>query len=496
MSTAQKNDAQANVDIPLRPVTSPTSQSLAAESDDPQKCTTSKPASVVTPSTPVLPLPRNEDLEQPPSRHKSRVESFTVIITLAGVSFLNTMGSGILIGALPQIAIDVSLDEGFLLWPASVYALAAGCLLLIFGAIADVVGAKKVWLTGSFLYMVFTAAVGLARTGVQVILFRTLTGASIAMCLPAAVSLITNTFPKGTWRNVAFAANGMGQPLGFAVGLVLGGVFTDTIGWRWAYYVMALINLPISIAAIWALPSVHTPSEKVWSRRLLEDIDWVGALIMSAALGLLLYVLATTTSSYTDFSEPTNIALFVLSLVLLISFPFWMSYQVRHGRPAIIPNKLWKNTAFTATCVCVFFCWASMNAIQYFTTLYFQRVLRLSALQASIRFLPHIIMGASVNVVTGFIVSRVSIRTTMVVSAAITMAAPPVMATIDIDRSYWLGAFWGLLLSPVNPDGRSHHGPPFLSKTRSSSEGGRRSTMPTTAQLRCHSPHALHLTGS
>ena len=70
--------------------------------------------------------------------------SVTIIVALAGINFLNTMGSGILISALPRIAKDIGLSEALLLWPASVYALAAGCFLLIFGAVADIVGAKLV----------------------------------------------------------------------------------------------------------------------------------------------------------------------------------------------------------------------------------------------------------------------------------------------------------------------------------------------------------------
>ena len=305
----------------------------------------------------------------PAYKELSKLKSVTVIAALAGTSILNAMGSGILISALPRIADDIGLSEGFLLWPASVYALAAGCLLLVFGAVADIIGAKFVWLTGSFLFMVFTVAVGLARTGLQMILFRAFLGASISMCLPTAVSLITNTFPRGTWRNVAFATNGAGQPLGYSMGLILGGLFTDTIGWRYSFYIMAIINVVISVSAIRVLPNVQIPSEKPWTRRLLEDIDWVGACIMSAAMGLLLFVLATTTTSYLDFSHPRNIALLAVSLALLGAFPVWMSYQVRRGRPALIPNKLWHNAGFTATCISVFFCWAAVTAIEYFTTL-------------------------------------------------------------------------------------------------------------------------------
>ncbi len=308
-------------------------------------------------------------IEVSPVISQSSMKKITIIVPLAGMSFLNTMGSGVLISALPRIAEDVGLSEGFLLWPASVYALAAGCLLLIFGAVADVVGAKYVWVTGSFLYVVFTVAVGLSKTSVQIILFRTCLGISIAMCLPTSVSLITNTFPKGKWRNIAFASNGMGQPLGYSVGLLLGGVFTDTIGWRWTFFLSAIINFIIFMSAIWALPSVYRASDKPWNRRLIEDIDWVGAIVLSTALGILLYVLATTTSSYRRLSEPQNIVLLVISIVLLALFPLYMSHQVRRQKPAIIPNELWRNASFTTTCIAVFFCWASLNAIQYFSTL-------------------------------------------------------------------------------------------------------------------------------
>ncbi|KFG81565.1 integral membrane protein [Metarhizium anisopliae] len=140
----------------------------------------------------------NLPLTLPNALSVSKIKGITVIVTLIGISFLNTMGSGILIAALPRIASDVELSDALILWPAAVYALAAGCLLLIFGAAADAIGAKIVWITGSYLFVVFTVALGLTNTGLQVILFRTFLGVAISMCLPTAVSLITNTFPKGT----------------------------------------------------------------------------------------------------------------------------------------------------------------------------------------------------------------------------------------------------------------------------------------------------------
>lgn len=116
------------------------------------------------------------------------------------------MGSGILTVALPTIARDIGLRDNLLLWPASVYALSAGCTLLIFGSVADVVGSKRVWLTGAGFYIVFTVACGLARTGIQLIIFRTVLGIAISMCLPSAVSVTTNSFPKGNDAILALLA--------------------------------------------------------------------------------------------------------------------------------------------------------------------------------------------------------------------------------------------------------------------------------------------------
>lgn len=304
-----------------------------------------------------------------PATQPSKTQGVAVIVTLAGISFLNTMGSGILVAALPRIAHDVGLSDSLILWPAAVYALAAGCCLLLFGAAADAIGAKPVWVVGSFLFVAFTVALGLARTGLQIIVFRTFLGVAIAMCLPTAVSLITSTFPRGHWRNTAFAMNGMGQPLGYALGLVLGGIFTDTIGWRWAYYMMALINFVLSMVSIWSLPSTKPTSTKSLGRRLAEDIDWVGAFILSAALGLLMYDLAIVTTSWRSIQSAQSIAILTISILLLICFPAWMHFQTQHGRPALIPNSLWKNASFTTICVAVFFCWASLNGLEYFTTL-------------------------------------------------------------------------------------------------------------------------------
>lgn len=157
------------------------------------------------------------------------------------------------------------------------------------------------------------------------------------------------------------------------------------------------------------------------------------------------------TSDNRSISQPATLALLAASLLLLAAFPLWMDHQVRHKRPALIPNRLWRQPAFTASCLGVFFCWASLNGIEYFTTLYFQQVQGLSALDSSVRYFSQIVMGTSINAALVYLIPRVRVVTLCVATAAATIVSPALMATAAMDESYWLRPFWALLLCPVNP---------------------------------------------
>ncbi|KAK8009456.1 integral membrane protein [Apiospora marii] len=388
----------------------------------------------------------------PHGRQFSATKSTLIIAVLTGVSFLNTMGSGILTVSLPVMAGDLALDDSLLLWPASVYALAAGCTLLLFGAVGDLVGPRRLWLAGAALYGLFTLGVGLARTGAQLIAFRTVLGVAIAMCLPTALSVTVHAFRPGRWRNMAFACQGMGQPLGYSFGLILGGVFAGTdVGWRWGFYASAILNFLLVLAAFPSLPAPAREKEFTF-RSLLRDVDWIGACCLSLSLGLLSYVFSVVSRDYNSLKSAQNIVLLVLAVLLIPGFALWAEWQERRGRPALIPNSLWRNAAFTSTCITVFFTWAVFNAFQYFSALFFERVLHLSALQAAIRFLPMVFVGAATNVVTGYCVDKVHVRDLVAYSAVISMVCPLIMALIQPSWIYWQGAFIAMLLIPLHPD--------------------------------------------
>lgn len=122
-------------------------------------------------------------------------------------------------------------------------------------------------------------------------MFRAFAGIAISMCLPSAVSIITHAFPSGKRRNIAFASMGGGQPIGFSIGLSVGGVFTDTIGWRWGFHIAAITNTLIFLIALKWLPSIGKREPVTW-QRFRDEVDWLGAFLASAFLSMISYVLA------------------------------------------------------------------------------------------------------------------------------------------------------------------------------------------------------------
>jgi len=220
----------------------------------------------------------------------SNLRATFIVVSVAGITFLNTLGQSILIVAIPRIAQDLSIPPSLIQWPTAVASLTLGCTLLVVGSVADVVGNRPVYLIGCFLHLLFSLACALVQTGAQLITFRALQGLALSLCMPTSVGIITSNFSSGRGRNIAFACFSGGNPVGYALGLLLGGIFVDTVGWRWGYYLSLVLNAMVFASAFFALPA--DSSGRASLQKLRSGVDWVGLLLISADLAILSYVLA------------------------------------------------------------------------------------------------------------------------------------------------------------------------------------------------------------
>jgi hypothetical protein len=169
-----------------------------------------------------------EDTTNESAESISKWRAAVIIGTISCITLSNSMLTGLLIVSLPTMVHDIGLSEDNLLWPPFASYLSCACTLLISRSVTDVVGARKVFLMGEFFLVATAVANGACRTGFEAILFCAAQGVALFLCLPSSVSLTTSNIPAGSYRNIAFACLGAGQPFGFSVGLVLDGFFVDS----------------------------------------------------------------------------------------------------------------------------------------------------------------------------------------------------------------------------------------------------------------------------
>jgi MFS family permease len=180
-----------------------------------------------------IPGPTSSILDhEPATKNLPKGRSWIVIVQLAGINFITSFSNGLVTIGLPAMAADLKLANNLLVWPTAAFALTSGSLLLLAGSVADVVGCRSVNLIGSFFIALFTLLSGVSSSGNELIAFRALQGVASALTFPTAVSIISRSIESGQRRNIGLACLGLAMPLGFSIGLVLGGVLISGVGWR------------------------------------------------------------------------------------------------------------------------------------------------------------------------------------------------------------------------------------------------------------------------
>jgi MFS family permease len=253
--------------------------------------------SALGPSDEDISSPANAALEAPladePTTVLPKGRAIIVISQLVGLQLFSSFCNGIIVVGLPGIAKTLNLEASLLLWPTSVFYLTAGSCLMLAGSITDVLGTRPMVLTANILLAASSLACGLAQNGGELIAFRGLQGISNAIAVPASISIISTSVEYGQSRNLGFSCLGFSGPLGFLLGLVLGGVFVDGIGWRPAFYLVAAASFALAVVGFWVLPKVPRPTHgRSIGNQLTLGIDWIGTLISTTGLVTFSYALA------------------------------------------------------------------------------------------------------------------------------------------------------------------------------------------------------------
>ena len=396
------------------------------------------------------------DISDQPQQDRANFTKLRTVTTLAVLVLdvlMSSFTSGTLTASLPLIAKSLSLPAHLLLWPSSVNALTSASTLLLAGSIGDLLGSKRVWLTGSVGLGLTILACGLSRSGTELIVFRAVQGVASSFCVTTSASLVTHTVPAGRGRNLAFGCLGLSFPFGFSVGLVLGGVLAQELGWRVAWYASAVSFALISFCGFYALPMDHPVTRQdLTIEKLNHKVDWIGAAIATTSLAMLSYALAVVSADVSEFKKPKTLVALILSLSLAPVSIWWMGKREKQHKTALIPNSIWRSRSFTTVCIMILCAFGIEDAMELLSSLYFQNVQMTGALDSSLRMLPMGLVGMILSISVGLLIHSLSATTLVLFASLLSAASPLLMALGNPKWPYWYSEFPSQLLMPISID--------------------------------------------
>lgn len=300
--------------------------------------------------------------------------------------------------ALPEAGQELSLSDSQLAWVVASYSLAVGALLLLGGRIGDFMGRKRVFLIGLVGFAVVSAIGALSVDAAMLIGARIGQGVFAALLTPAALALLTVTFVDPGERAKAFAVYGAIAGGGMSAGLILGGILTQYVSWRWTLGV----NVPLAVIAI--LMGMKFLDESRAEGEHKYDIP--GAVISALGLGSLVYGFTIAGEAEEGWTAPTALTFIVGGFVLLGIFVLWES---RTTHP-LLPLRVFVDRNRGGSFLSLALVAIGLSALFFFLTFYFQGSLGLSPVQTGLAFLPFAIAIVAASTVTASLLPRTGPR--------------------------------------------------------------------------------------
>ena len=289
--------------------------------------------------------------------------------------------------ALPSIQEDLGFSQANLQWVLTAYTLAFGGFLLLGGRAGDILGRRRVFIFGIWLFTIGSLGGGFAWSEGSLLVFRAIQGLGAAIAAPTALSLIATEFPEGKERNRAMGVYAAMSGAGAAVGLILGGILTE-FDWRWVMFV----NVPIGIFIALVAPRALTETE-----RHTGKFDLPGAIAATTGLAMLVYGLTRVATDVGEnavagvadpaqeaWTDPTNLAIIAVSVILLAAF-IVLEARSRH---ALMPLRIFENRNRAGAYGIMLIIGAAMFGMFFYLTQFVQEILGYSPIKAGFAFLP------------------------------------------------------------------------------------------------------------
>ena len=334
--------------------------------------------------------------------------------------------------ALPSVQRGLHFSAANLQWVVNGYTLVFGGFLLLGGRAADLLGRRRLFIAGVILFSAASLLNGVAQSSGMLIVGRGLQGLGGALVSPAALSIVTTTFPAGPERTRALAIWSAIAAGGSAVGLLMGGVLTDIASWRWVFFV----NVPVGvIAVLMAMRSIPESRGEMAHR----SYDLAGAATVTGGLVVLVYGIVKA-QAY-GWGSARSLITFAIGVALLVAF---VAIE-RRARTPLMRLGIFRIRSLAIADVALLFVAAGLFGMFYFASLYVQEVLGYSPLKAGLAFLPvtgGIMLGSGLGQA---LISRVGVRAVAAVGATIGGLGLLVLTQLPVHGQYASDLLTGLL---------------------------------------------------
>jgi len=333
--------------------------------------------------------------------------------------------------ALPSIRTALHFTESDLQWVVNAYTVTFAGFMLLGGRAADLIGRRRVFVSGLLLFGLASLAGGFAQSQATLIAARAVQGLGGAVIAPASLSILTSTFEEGHARNRAVAIWGAMGAAGGSAGVLLGGMLTEWINWRWILFINVPIGLFAAIAAERYIAEGRHPERA-------RGFDLPGA--VTATAGLTLLVLGIVRTSVTGWGSASTLAFMAGGIALLLLF---VLIEGRFATSPLMPLRIFRSRTLSAANLIVFMLGAAMFAMWFFVSLYLQQVLGFSPIQAGLAFLPMTFLLATCSTLSSRLVQRFGAKRLLV--TGMLMLAAGLLWFTDLPAG---GSYAGNVLAP------------------------------------------------
>jgi len=352
---------------------------------------------------------------------------------LCGAFFMVILDATIVLVALPSIQADIGFSEQGLQWVLSAYALTFGGLLLLGGRAADLLGRRRLFMTGVLLFTAASLVCGLAWSPAALLAARVVQGVGAAIMTPTALSIIATTFPDGSERNKALGIWGALGGIGATAAWLIGGPLVDGPGWEWIFF----INIPLGLVALALSLLLLRESRAPTASR---SYDPGGAVTSTGALVLLVYALVEAPD--TGWGDVRTILLLAGSALLLAAFAL---IESRHRAP-LVPLRFLRSRTLVGANAVMLITGTLAVGMPFVLTLYAQQVLGYSAVKFG---LSSVVLALAVTVgaiVAQGAVPKVGFRPVAATGMALMGAGSLLLTQVSVGGSYFGDIFLGLLV--------------------------------------------------